>query len=330
MPAAGSAIARWKHEAIKQGFVFLSKTKRPPGIYANYKCMECGEEKEALIQHMRDGSVQCQPCRNAREEFEANRAGFTMLDRFVRNSGMSNKTTTGRYRCNTCSLEREAVVTAVKRGDIICAGCASANRQAESAKVNLTYLGTFRRGRVTRGNYSCDACNGQFDADIGAVKRGHVSCPLCAPAASAGERFIKDRLASLGASFSQQASVKIDGRTRRFDFDLSDRIIEFDGQQHFHPESQLSRNPQDFLDVVAPSDLHKNLYCIYSRIPLIRIHYNVRTAGLLSEAVDLALTLDVDPEEPVYLTAIDGSIEVIPVVDFLFNDGADRIRTASN
>jgi len=97
-------------------------------------------------------------------------------------------------------------------------------------------------------------------------------CPTCC--SSRGEEKIGMFLNKQNIEYVFQYFVKINGSNHYFDFYIPslNRMIEFDGKQHFEP-IKLFGGKKAFDETVKRDNI-KNLYCEQNKIPLLRISYD--------------------------------------------------------
>ena len=113
-------------------------------------------------------------------------------------------------------------------------------------------------------------CGNEIIVSGNHLRSGHTKS--CGCLKSAGEEKINKILSESGINYSAQYTVFINSSYMRFDYAIFDnankllRFIEFDGEQHFNPQSNWYNNTHK-------NDLLKNQYCIDNNIPLIRIPY---------------------------------------------------------
>ena len=102
------------------------------------------------------------------------------------------------------------------------------------------------------------------------LRSGHTKS--CGCLKSFGEEKINKILSNSNINYSTQYTIFINSSYMRFDYAIFDnsnnlmRLIEFDGEQHFNPDS-------NWYDKTHINDLLKNQYCIDKNIPLVRIPY---------------------------------------------------------
>jgi hypothetical protein len=136
---------------------------------------------------------------------------------------------------------------------------------------------TVRPGSCLKAIWICEV-HGEYEQRIDAHVDGH-RCPKCHK--SKGEKAIESILMDLSKNspniyFKPQHETFIDNHRRVYDFQVkitSDNrtvtgFIEFDGVQHFEHVVCFGENS---LELSNERDLAKNLYCLKSSYPLLRI-----------------------------------------------------------
>ncbi len=129
------------------------------------------------------------------------------------------------------------------------------------------YTGTHVRNLRIR----CSCGNEFYTSFYNYTKKGVNKCKSCSMANSRGEKLISDCLNSISIPFIREYKFD-DCRDKRklpFDFYLpnENKIIEFDGMQHF--EEVNNRNHA----MTVKHDTIKNNYCKEHNIPILRIPY---------------------------------------------------------
>lgn len=157
---------------------------------------------------------------------------------------------------------------------------------ANASKANVKDLTGQRFGKLTvlydtkqRKNHrvvwhcKCD-CGREVDrVSDSLIQKDTISCGLCN--ASIGVIKIEELLQQNNIEYIREYSFSdLIGRNKmpyRFDFYLPtlNRLIEFDGIQHFQERSIF----KDDLETIRYRDNEKNAYCLRNNIPLVRIPY---------------------------------------------------------
>ncbi len=135
-----------------------------------------------------------------------------------------------------------------------------------------------------RGSNNCliwrCKCSCGREVEIPSVNliRGRTTHCGCKTIISKGEQKINQILSNNGIHFVTQKTFKTcqypTKTLARFDFYVNDQyLIEFDGEQHFHPKGE--RFPLEVYEKIHEYDLIKNQWCKNNNIPLIRIPYTL-------------------------------------------------------
>ena len=119
-------------------------------------------------------------------------------------------------------------------------------------------------------------CGNTKDVYLGNLTSGNVLSCGCLKM-SRGEYKISELLDSYNINYIQEWTPETLSFKGRFDFYLYELkyIIEFDGEQHFHPGGVYA-TPEKF-KIIQEHDRIKNQWCKDNNIPIIRIpytHYN--------------------------------------------------------
>lgn len=122
-------------------------------------------------------------------------------------------------------------------------------------------------------------CGNWHKASAASLKSGNVKS--CGCLTSTGECLIQKILQDNGIQFEKQKIFKdfVFPKTKaypKYDFYLPEynRLIEFDGIQHFKPVEIFGG--QEYLELVQEHDKLKNEYALKNNISLIRIPYTVK------------------------------------------------------
>lgn len=314
---------RWKTEAEASGLRFIKQISPQK---ASYACGTCSGEFEAHIAVVRNGfrtdCGSCPHCMRHKWEAEAARAGLRFL-------GNLPEHMQALYQCLACDEEFPARFGSVRSCDVRCRKCKTTNWSEQAAQLGYRFL---RKVDKRKAAYTCDQCDEEFTAQVGNVAQGTVTCPICVPNQSAGEKAVATYLTKRGIAFTRQYPVRLaaSARPRRFDFRMDDRIIEFDGPQHFIEANTFvargSTGPSITERIAV--DAMKTQYCVDAAIPLYRIHYSVLRRGKMEEALELIMTLNISPTDPVYILSKDGKLHVQRYEDFWKENGHPHILNA--
>lgn len=140
----------------------------------------------------------------------------------------------------------------------------------------IEIIGEYVNNR-TKIKCRCKDCGNEWEATPSNLLK-YRGCPACS--ASKGEKFIAYYLKENNIAFIPQKRFDDckDKRALPFDFYLPsfNMCIEFDGQQHFNPDTYFGESEEkakeDF-ERLKRRDNIKNNYCAKNNITLIRIPY---------------------------------------------------------
>ena len=147
---------------------------------------------------------------------------------------------------------------------------------------------TFWRCRCDCGNITTVQRNNLIN--------GHTQSCGCI-SYSIGENNIIKILQNNNIDFIKEFIFK-DLPNRRYDFYLPqfNRLIEFDGEQHFHFKNNWNNTEEEFL-ASQKRDQEKNKYALHNQIPLVRIPYNERNNITLDLILGNKYLITSDKEE---------------------------------
>lgn len=297
-----------KQSDICPGAVFgrltvVKQVEKPEGATASsrfWECRcECGNIKIVSGNMLAQGKTQSCGCL-AQEERKARGIDITgqrfgklvVIKKVPKPSHLKSN---GAYFLCKCDCGNEKVIMgkSLRSGKTTSCGC----KVSESARKDIVgqrfgKLVVVRYYGVSQSKNAhalweciCD-CGRNCIVDSNSLKSGHtVSCGCLS---SKGEEKIKKILIENGIIFEQQYSfsdLKNKGLLR-FDFAIFEngvltRLCEFDGVQHYIPNSKF------FDEDIKIRDELKNQYCLDNNIPLIRIPYyhleNITIEDILSD-----------------------------------------------
>lgn len=193
-----------------------------------------------------------------------------------------------RWLCQCdCGNTIEVSSNVLKKGNTKSCGCFNKQVASEKAKTQYKDLTGQRFGRLialeivgTQVNNngrssklwrcSCDCGNTNFVTTSHHLLSGNTQS--CGCLKSKGEAEIKSLLISQKIKYEQQKIFK-DYTNARYDFYLPElnRLIEFDGIQHFQPSGGWST--KENYEITQARDKEKNEYALSHSIPLVRIPY---------------------------------------------------------
>ena len=261
---------------------------------ATAKC-DCGAEIYAPLHDIKSGHKKSCGCYKRNYLKEKNRKDLTGL-RFgkltvlemVWGSRKDGTRTMARCKCD-CGNEKLVLASLLTRGAAISCGCYQ--EQARCLAHLKDYTGmvsdygvkllrrTESRSRSNEILWECECgvCKKIFLAITHEVLSGHTTSCGCNKMSSR-EFFIKEILDDNNVNYKREVSISdcFSKRPLKFDFAIYDHdvivtIIEYDGEQHFHPV--LLFGGEDAYQETVRRDNIKNTYCAEKNIPLIRIPY---------------------------------------------------------
>lgn len=162
----------------------------------------------------------------------------------------------------------------------------------------IGYRPQYNGAKKNRMWYKCQCdCGNTCEKNGNMLKNGQViSCEKC-KVSSKGELLVLQLLNEANINYKKEVVfpelLKETGRRLRFDFVLYndknkvDRIIEFDGRQHYTgPDTPTWSRTNETLETIQEKDTLKNNFCIKHNYLLIRIPYykvkNLKLDDLLS------------------------------------------------
>lgn len=169
----------------------------------------------------------------------------------------------------------------LKRNHCLSCGCLRKEVASQKAKNNYKDLTNQKYGKLTPKEYlgtknrtglwrcECDCGNKNFITTSHHLLSGNTKS--CGCLTSIGEANIIKILLDNSIEFIPQKIFK-DLPLRRFDFYLTEinRLIEFDGQQHYQQSGGAWKTS---LETIQKRDKEKNEYALSHNIPLVRIPY---------------------------------------------------------
>ena len=237
-------------------------------------CVKCSHEKTRL-------SIM-----KTQEEYEAElcikNPHVKLVGKYI------NARTPTTHRCNEHNMLWDVLPHSVLLGN----GCSKCWRERAAIalrKTEVQYVAELEQlnssvelvGDYINSNtptlHHCKACDNYWSPTPGNVLAGH-GCPICNQ--SYGEKVVGIWLAKHNISFISQHRFAdcIDQRQLPFDFYLPElnKMIEFDGEQHFRPVDFAGRGAKWALEhfkITQHHDKIKNQYCCDNNIQLLRIPY---------------------------------------------------------
>lgn len=207
---------------------------------------------------------------------------LTVLYRYYQNNKNGGSQWVCRCECGNIKVVLGASLTRKDRPTRSC-GCQT---YENASKANINDITGYRFGKLIviedtkirknhRVVWRCKCDCGRIVERVGdsLVQGDTKSCGCCST--SLGEIKIEELLTEYGIIFQRQKTfgdlIGKNNMPYRFDFYLPEynRIIEFDGIQHFQQREFFS----DTLEEVCLRDKIKNEYCKNNGVPLVRIPY---------------------------------------------------------
>ena len=185
-----------------------------------------------------------------------------------------------KHRCVSCGYEwytRPTNLINLGCGCPICTNSLPKTNESFAAEVqarndHIEFIGEYLTAK-THALFRCKVCGNIWQATPDAVLSGS-GCPRCCE--SHGERSIRLWLENNHIRYTTQKKYDdcVDERQLPFDFFLPDynKLIEFDGEQHFRPVDFFGG--EENFERTVRHDRIKTDYCIANNIDLLRIPYN--------------------------------------------------------
>lgn len=198
-------------------------------------------------------------------------------------SAPNDKYNHARWLCQCdCGTIRVVAASSLKGEKSKSCGCQSSTRKTKSCIGNrfnkLIVIEEIPIERDSSGNKywlcRCD-CGNYTKVSTANLRSGRISSCGCLLKTSLGEQHIELCLSSAEIEYEKEYRFS-DLNNLRFDFYLPklNRLIEFDGKQHFEPNEYFG-GEKSFLEQ-QKRDQIKNNYAKQHNIPLIRIPYQER------------------------------------------------------
>ena len=257
-------------------------TKEKGRVYWKCRC-DCGREKSIRG----DGLSKIKTCGECEKDLLNQRFGRLLVLSRAENDRFGH-----RYWLCQCDCGNTKIINGdnLKRGLTQSCGCLHSEAIHNAAFIDLTGQ---RFGKLTAENYyikngktywecKCD-CGNHTTVARSNLTNGHTQSCGCITT-SIGEANIVTILNENNITFERE-KVFEGLPNRRFDFYLPqlNRVIEFDGRQHFKPCSWFAS--MDEFDQAIARDNEKNEYCFDKNIDIVRIPYTERD----SLTIDLLL-----------------------------------------
>lgn len=260
----------------------IELSKEKGRVYWKCRC-DCGREKSIRG----DGLSKIKTCGECEKDLLNQRFGRLLVLSRAENDRFGH-----RYWLCQCDCGNTKVIKgdSLRRGLTQSCGCLHSEVTHNTVFIDLTGQ---RFGKLTAENYhtkngktywecKCD-CGNRTTVARNNLTNGHTQSCGCITT-SIGEANIVTILNENSITFERE-KVFEDLPNRRFDFYLPqlNRVIEFDGRQHFKPCSWFAS--MDEFDQAIARDNEKNEYCFDKNIDIVRIPYTERD----SLTIDLLL-----------------------------------------
>lgn len=249
----------------------LSELKKK--VYWKCKC-SCGREKSVRL----DGLKKIKTCGECSIDLTNKQFGRLTVESLAGTDKFGHRIWT--CLC-TCGNRKEVLANSLIHGLTKSCGCLHSQLTHEATFKDISGL---KFGHLTTESFTsiqgkvfwhcrCD-CGNYTVVPGNNLKNGHTTSCGCSNG-SIGEETIARLLRESALAFERE-KVFADLPNRRFDFYLPslNRIIEFDGRQHFKKCSWYS-SEADFVNAKL-RDTQKNEYCLMKGIDLVRIPYTER------------------------------------------------------
>lgn len=281
----GTELNGWKILDIK-----IYEDKRH--TYALAQC-HCGNVTEVRLTHITTGrAIDC-GCgyRDRLKDIIYKRHGY-LVGATINNWTIlklippetSNEHTFATCRCK-CGTERDVRLSYVVNGRSKDCGCGRKSMLRETRTKNLVGQ---RFGKLVvlelleesnsfnRRMYRCKCdCGNEAIVASHSLRAGHTHS--CGCLSSYANMRIHQYFEKHGINHQTEYSVRINGHCYRFDFYLPDHnlMIEYDGEQHFHPVPFGGDQDEAAVDLrnTKDRDAIKTAYCVDNNINLLRIPY---------------------------------------------------------
>lgn len=139
----------------------------------------------------------------------------------------------------------------------------------------------------------CPNCNKKQEKIVGNLVRFGFACNYCRPTLSFPELFVTSYLKLNKIQFIPQKEIKINGRTRYFDFFLPelDLAIETHGIQHYE-QVKLWKNAYER---TQKSDAEKRIYCKENNITLVELDCRKSNLKYITNSINKSPLPNISP-----------------------------------
>jgi hypothetical protein len=251
----------------------LTKEKRK--TYWRCRC-SCGREKSIRGDNLK----KIQTCGECTKDLKGKRFGRLLVEKKGKKDAAGHQFWFCKCDCgNIVEINSDNL----RRGLTKSCGCYHAE---QTHKARFRNLAGSKYGKLTvEDNYKienditywlckCECGNKLWVRAYSLISNNTQSCGCINY--SIGEKNISEILKKNKINFKKEY-IFPDLPKRRYDFYLTDmnRIIEFDGEQHFKFKNNWAQTEEEFLQA-QQRDKEKNQYCFKHNIPIVRIPYTER------------------------------------------------------
>lgn len=229
------------------------------------KC-DCGNELDVFTFCLRNGNTSSCGCEKIKNELNNKYGKLTVIEY----AGIHNNHAEWKCKCD-CGNIIIAKGDLLRNGSVSSCGCNKIIDETNNRYGKLTVI-SFDRiiNHIAMWKCKCD-CGNIITVAGNHLRSNHTTS--CGCVKSVGEMNINNILANNKINYSTQYTVFINNSYYRFDCAIFDndnnliRLIEFDGEQHFHKNNFYN------YENTHRNDILKNEYCKNNKIPLVRIPY---------------------------------------------------------
>lgn len=180
-----------------------------------------------------------------------------------------------KHKCLNCGDIFTTTPKSIKTSLYGCPSCAGKkfSKKTYESKLpkDIILLDDEYKGSLFKHKHKCLNCENIWETKPNYILHMNTGCPSCS--SSKGEKKISEYLNKIGLSFQKEYSVKIGGKSFRYDFYIPviDLLIEYDGVQHFEPIEYFGG--QKHFDKIIESDEIKDKWASENNKTLLRISY---------------------------------------------------------
>lgn len=248
--------------------------------YIEWECLcDCGKTAYVASGDLNHGSVTSCGCKNAIIDITGKRFGTLTVLRLLNEKGSQSQ---AMWECQCdCGKIIKARGTSLRYGevsscgDMACRGIEKDMTGITFGKLTVISKSNFKNSYSNHTYWNCKCECGNTCTVMGQNLRNGTT-KSCGCLLSTGEMKISQLLNQNNIIFEQQKMFDNcylrNGGKCRFDFYIDNTyLIEYDGQQHFHPVDHFGGEKQ--FKIQQERDNYKNQWCKDNNIPLIRIPY---------------------------------------------------------